>query len=771
MSDALISLNLSADWITKLSRKLISISQERKEEIEKIRLTLGNDISPLQLPKYYVPSRCQEVNPADFVDEGYFIPSNVKVFDMLEYFIQHYVFKQPGNNQMFILADVGMGKTALLTMFKLIHLTSFIPKTEYDCVLKKLGPTTLEELENIRGGHRTILLLDALDEDPAAYGRVEKRLEEILEATRSFYRVVITSRTQFFPDVKEDPLRRPGFIHINGFICPRKYLSFFDEEEIALYLSKIFHKERFIKRKKKIKEAKNLLVQMGNLKRRPLLLSYIDDLLESPWSGRNDSEYDIYQALIKNWLIREHNKIKEQYKVVIPEETLLKACKILASQMHLRELNDISEEDLDRLVSPMSMVDVIKKIGEVIKQRSLLNRNSDGNYLFSHFSVQEFLVAKRIIEDSDFHPDTPVRPTPFLIQLLLKRGNLARNLKFFNLKLIGLPNFDLKGLNFSDCDLHGISFSKANIENTNFTRANLKGADLFGADLRKAILNEATLEGANLSKAKLNESSLFKTNFSGANLSKANLNGLDLSMTDLTKADLSHASLENVNLSNRDFRGANLTQVNFKKADLKGADFTGMDLKKINFGDANLKQAKFNESDLSRKNLSGLDFTGVDFRKAIMKETNLKGAKLRGAKFQRANLYRADLSNTNLNEKDFENASLRETNFEGASLIKANFKNAKLNGANFSKAVLKNVIFDGAVLSGVDFSETNLKGMDFSGMNLKGVKFIKAILSEANFNNADLTDANFQDANTLGMTFKSAITKGTNFKGTVCNVN
>jgi len=107
---------------------------------------------------------------------------------------------------------------ALLTMLKLIHLTSFWPR-EKKCVLKKLNKRTLDELSEITNRTETILLLDSLDEDPA----------EILDASQHFFRVIITCRTQFFPDVKDDPIGRLGMVSIGGFNCPVKYLSFFDE--------------------------------------------------------------------------------------------------------------------------------------------------------------------------------------------------------------------------------------------------------------------------------------------------------------------------------------------------------------------------------------------------------------------------------------------------------------------------------------------------------------------------------------------------------------
>ena len=86
----------------------------------------------------------------------------------------------------------------------------------------RLAVDEINAAANKRG---TILLLDSLDEDPEAYGRVKDRLLEILHASQHFFRVIITCRTQFFPDVDKDRLDRLGWFATGGFTCLVKYLS------------------------------------------------------------------------------------------------------------------------------------------------------------------------------------------------------------------------------------------------------------------------------------------------------------------------------------------------------------------------------------------------------------------------------------------------------------------------------------------------------------------------------------------------------------------
>jgi hypothetical protein len=203
---------ISFGTVQKLFGVLQKGRKKFKEDLEAINTIVYGD--PMEIAKYYVEPDCQDHNPADFEKEDYLVTKQPVMAKMDEFFRSK--SDQPGDNQLFVLSDAGMGKTALLTMLKLMHLTSFWPK-QTDCVLKKLGEGTLKDIGEIKSKSKTILLLDSLDEDTRAYGRVRERLVDILQASRDFKKVVITCRTQFFPKVDEDPFRRPGMVAIDGF--------------------------------------------------------------------------------------------------------------------------------------------------------------------------------------------------------------------------------------------------------------------------------------------------------------------------------------------------------------------------------------------------------------------------------------------------------------------------------------------------------------------------------------------------------------------------
>jgi formylglycine-generating enzyme required for sulfatase activity len=371
---------------------------------------MGSD--PLELVKYYVDPESQEVNPADTSVEDFNV-SRQSTFKKLKDFFESRSLTNPGNNVMFFLSDAGMGKTSLLAMLKLTELTTFW-SPQYKCELLKLGENTLNELKNIEKKIKTILLLDALDEDKTAIGRVEQRLIEILDSTRNFLKVIITCRTQFFPS-----LESPGKIEVGGYKCYAKYLSFFDNQKVDEYLGKKYSKKLLflkIKDKKKISIAKTIIDKMGSLRCRPMLLAYIEDFMKNQekltgMSGNLD-EYHVYDILLDNWLARQEIKSKK------PKEELLTACMLLAVEMQKKRVREIPEKDLQKLVASFPGIEKVQSID--VKGRSLLNKNSAGDFRFSHYSIQEFLVVKYILENPGEKLLGSLGITDFMCNMLLK---------------------------------------------------------------------------------------------------------------------------------------------------------------------------------------------------------------------------------------------------------------------------------------------------------------------------------------------------------------
>jgi formylglycine-generating enzyme required for sulfatase activity len=433
--DGLIPLTVGKDWITKLYKQLSKKRKKKEKDLEKIKEIMSG-VDPLVLVKYYVDPDSQEVNPAETRVEDFNV-SRQSTFKKLNDFFNYTDLTNPGNRVMFFLSDAGMGKTSLLAMLKLIDLTTFLPR-KYSFELFKLGENTLQEIEKIEGKRKTILLLDSLDEDKTAVGRVEERILEILDLTKNFHKVIITCRTQFFPARMESP----GKIELGGYKCYAKYLSFFDNEKVDEYLRKRFSKKILIfklKDKRKINKAKKIIDKMGSLRCRPMLLAHIDDFMknESKLTGDMD-EYEVYNVLLDNWLAREETKTRK------PKEELLKACMLLAVEMQIKKVRAIPGTDLRKLVASFPGIERVESID--VEGRSLLNKNSQGDYRFSHYSIQEFLVAKYILANPGEKLIEETGITDFIWKMLLVIVRIPGITRMRQLGIETIPDFVIKKL-------------------------------------------------------------------------------------------------------------------------------------------------------------------------------------------------------------------------------------------------------------------------------------------------------------------------------------
>jgi uncharacterized protein YjbI with pentapeptide repeats len=580
------AFSLAKDWLPRLLTALGSRRSEREDEINQIADIFGD---PMQLAECYIEPDCQQFNPAD--DDEDEVRSIVKesIFKRLEHFFGGRLLT--GGHQLFILADSGMGKSSVLMMLKLAHLKSLWPK-EYDCVLVKLGQETIKRLDEIKGKRKTILLLDALDEDPTSWGRINARLKEILIASRNFWRVIISCRTQFF-SAGEDPFNRRGKVEVEGFLCPVIYLSLFSDEQVTVYL-----KRRFSGRDHEIAEARALLSRMHSLRFRPMLLAHIEDLLQS--ETRDWTEYSIYEALVAAWLHRECVKPLPGRRMPRPEDVWT-VCSQLALHLHDQGSREIAETALIKLLG-----DGFRHLSRLdIGGRSLLNKNSQGAYRFSHYSIQEFLVARELALGRMVRPLASVRATDqllrFLIAWLSKQGANARaSLPFRCL--------NMRTANLNGADLHLVNLSGACLVDAHLDEANLKSANLSGTDFSRAYM-----KGADLSKAVCVRTKLENVQLAGGKLHATNLRNASLAQADLGGADLLGATFVGANLAGANFKGAALRGANLRNARLENADLRVVDSLK----DTNLKGASFNKQTIwpagfNYQSATGRDANGIE---------------------------------------------------------------------------------------------------------------------------------------------------------------
>ncbi len=365
--------------------------------------------------KYYIETKGQGESPTREEEPGFgekFIPKE----NLIPFFIKK-VFDENKETDKFymILADSGMGKTTFMINLYMRYHSVFNFRRKYKMKLFPFSDSRiLERIKKIPEDEigDTILLLDAFDEDKALQKtkeeevltddeRFRKRMDEIMEAVEDFREVVITCRSQFFPghekDTYELPVRK---YNDEGFhILAKLYISCFDKKDIKKFLGKKYGVLRFWNLKKK-RKAGEIVNNSPKLMVRPMLLSYIDLLVDKGKIYRNT--FEIYERLIEQWLERE--AIKRKYLKERPEfiTRLRKYSQLLAKEIyHNRSSNSslaVCKKDAMKIRSENN----INLEDYEVTGQSLLTKDAAGNWKFAHKSIFEFFIANEAIKDKRF---------------------------------------------------------------------------------------------------------------------------------------------------------------------------------------------------------------------------------------------------------------------------------------------------------------------------------------------------------------------------------
>jgi hypothetical protein len=379
-----------------------------KKRQSALNQNLGPFISKSDVDKatrFYVPTKYQNVSPAADDEPGKNYIASAKG-ELLPLFLDRvFTDKEGAHKYYLILADSGMGKTTFLINLFMRHTVRMLPSLLHDAPyppvrLFPLGsPDIWESIDAIENKQETILLLDAFDEDVRAVEDHEGRMTEILDRTRKFKKIAVTCRTQFFPTDKEIP-DDTGYVSFGGDQTPyrfqRIYLSVFDDKDIKKYLRKRFAFYRWRKRRR----AFEIVKKSPNLVMRPMLLSYINDLVQADRTF--EFSYEIYEVLVNRWIDRESKKkaLREKYGEEKYKEMLRRFSQALAVDLYCkREERGGYFIDRNELVKNPTEFKNIAAIDEAemgeteIRSKSLLNRDAEGRYKFSHKSVMEYFLA------------------------------------------------------------------------------------------------------------------------------------------------------------------------------------------------------------------------------------------------------------------------------------------------------------------------------------------------------------------------------------------
>jgi len=558
---------LSKATLAALLKRLGDIRSERRAEEQ----ALANSFGDLRgLVKFYVEPRIQSDPPKEEDAAEGTEKDNARAFEFINTFLSA---ETPRNreNLLLLLAGAGMGKTSLLVMLRLTYLHQFWP-AGFEVQLLKISDQALEEIAAMKNKGNTVLLLDALDEDPKALDDVRERIDEIATATVAFRRVIVTCRTQYIPTGTKDPFERPGRIRLGKHVVGTVHLSYFNHKEVNEYLTKRFTDEE------ERRKAAEIVGQFHNLQFRPLLLSYIDAIMQSDRDTTEWTLYQIFDAVVNAWLIREEQKLSEEVDVTdVSHADLLSACQELAMQLNVRRTSVISDEDLQSLLNTHTKLQHVTLL--TIGGKSLLNRNNDHSWKFAHFAIQEFLVVASLAADYRVASDEVVTVTEVMSKLL----NNIKTAYRLSFSTVSLKSFRIEFCVFSESDFdlsaHDLDIISATLSNVQLTNAVTWG--FTGCEFQKCRID-----------------------CSGFDL----IRHVDIDGNSECFRTFAHCRFNNCEWVAKSFESGLFLNSKFTDIVFVGCDFSYQDLKQLYFANCTFKDCDFHGATLSHQTMSSCKF-------------------------------------------------------------------------------------------------------------------------------------------------------------------
>jgi len=350
--------------------------------------------------RYFTSTRIERMTHTERSDQGLHDERGTK---LIPFFINK-AFSASQDDQQFymILADSGMGKTTFLINLYLRYTKKIFRKRFQIDMMSLWHPKTWDRLKAYpeEKAKDTLLLLDALDEDPKAIADVHARLNAIVDKTYMFRKVIICCSPESFKDELHEPseikIPHPGSpTGYHNFL--KIYLAPFSPDDIEYYIRKRISIFNWRKRK----AALELMSKSPQLMKHPLLLSYIDDLIAT--GKKYVFAYEVYDSLINKWIAREASQAAVSGKASAEYKSQLwTLSKAFAYNVFIRfeKMNQstqdgfyLTEKELGELVkSTAPDVDL-----SVFRTKSLITRNETGEYKFTHFSMFEFFLAQIVV--------------------------------------------------------------------------------------------------------------------------------------------------------------------------------------------------------------------------------------------------------------------------------------------------------------------------------------------------------------------------------------
>ncbi len=332
----------------------------------------------------FIPRKCQRISPysSSFKKKSM---NKGELTQVLDRFIDQNVRCR----YFLLLADSGMGKTTFLLNYYLYN-NRRSKKKKQKIVLISLKIDDADQLiGSMPDQNNTILMLDGLDEDCRAFSNPHERVRQLIDLTRKYKRVVITSDLDFIPRLKHLPVKKEYEIiqpkNVNDatlYRLKRFYMSPLAHGDVKKYLNMLFMFRKQGNKKKILNQVQNNPFLDKNLK----LLTLISAVCSDP--VRIISLNDGYQAVIKSLMSGMSDLEKSGYNQILGN---------LAKDQYMNWLEQKNEaidpEEITRQTQAMGIDS--GQFKETI--RLLISETGGRGFEFSHWSIMEHLFVQQLI--------------------------------------------------------------------------------------------------------------------------------------------------------------------------------------------------------------------------------------------------------------------------------------------------------------------------------------------------------------------------------------
>ena len=320
-----------------------------------------------------------------------------KPFLLRDFFIKKVFVRVRGSNipkYYYLFGNSGTGKTAALVHLFYDYINQYNKNSlPYNIRIFSLREENVfESIDKVNVDKRgCILLLDALDENPMVQKPKESEefklfIKQLDKVYSEFAFVITTCRPQFFSEEKEIP---------DSHNIAKIELVPFNDDQINEFLDQIFNISNEAEKRSK---AINLIDNHHEIAKRPIILTYIRDLVDT--DRKLNTSLDFYDTIAESELRRNISRIPQNVTAENIRQWWNMTSEV-AGYMYNHGKTEISYEELLQILIDHHLAQPNESINEDLFQRRSLLTRTGNSFHFSHKSFYEYFMAYRFLQ----HPE------------------------------------------------------------------------------------------------------------------------------------------------------------------------------------------------------------------------------------------------------------------------------------------------------------------------------------------------------------------------------